>query len=103
YMNIEDGNLILKVGDGTPIDFRSLAVNAQNLNVGGATGLNLRTDVSSLDGVAEIMVTGDEKEKNATIRLEQTRARGFTNLIKGKNQSAPSLEANIKITKKAGD
>jgi len=63
YLNIEDGTLVLKVGDGTPIDFRSLAMNAQNLNVGGATGLDLRTDVPSLEGVAEIMVTGDEKEK----------------------------------------
>ena len=103
YLNIEDGTLVLKVGDGTPIDFRSLAMNAQNLNVGGATGLNLRTDVPSLEGVAEIMVTGDEKEKKATIRVEQNRARGFTNLIKEKNQSAPSLEANIKLTKNAGE
>src|SRR5207253_9873015 len=75
YLNIEDGTLVLKVGDGTPIDFRSLAMNAQNLNVGGATGLNLRTDVPSLEGVAEIMVSGDEKEKKATIRGEQNRAR----------------------------
>src|SRR5205809_7752544 len=85
YLNIEDGTLILKVSDGTPIDFRSLAMNAQNLNVGGATGLNLRTDVPSLEGVAEIMVIGDEKEKKPTIRVEQNRPRGFTNLIKGKN------------------
>src|SRR5207249_1683553 len=103
YLNIEDGTLVLKVGDGTPIDFRSLAMNAENINLGQGTGLNLRTDVPSLEGVAEIVVTGDEKEKKATIRVEQNRPRGFTNLIKGKNQSAPSLEANIKLTKNAGE
>lgn len=103
YLNIEDGTLVLRVGDGDPIDFRSLAMNAENVNLGEATGLNLRTHIPWLEGVAEVVITGDEKEQQANIRVEQNPARGFPEGIKGKNQSAPSLEANVKLTKNAGE
>lgn len=103
FLNIEDGTLVLRVGDGNPIDFRSLAMNAENVNLGQAAGLNLRTDVPWLEGVIEMVATGDEKEKKATIRVDQTRARGFPNVIKGKNQSGPALEANVKLTTNAGE
>jgi hypothetical protein len=96
-LNIADGTLVLKMGDGHPIDFRSLAMNAENVNLGTAIGLNLRTDVPWLEGTLEITVTGDDEEKQATIRLEQKRARSSA------NQSGPSLEANVKLTKDAGD
>jgi hypothetical protein len=103
YLNIEDGTLVLKVGDGNAIDFRSLAMNAENVNLGQATGLNLRTDVPSLGGVLEIVATGNERENKATIRIEQTRVQGFPDVIQENNQSAPALEANVKLTTNAGE
>jgi hypothetical protein len=103
YLNIEDGTLVLKRGHGDPIEFRALAMNAENVNVGQTTGLNLRMEVPWLDGVAEIILAGDEKEKTATIRVEQNRARGLANRLKGKSQRAAALEANGKLTKNAGE
>src|SRR5262245_13729236 len=101
HLNIEDGTLVLVTGDGYSIDFRAVAINAENVNLGQATGLNLRADVPWLEGVAEIVVTGDEKEKTVTIRVEQNQARGFANLIKGTNQYTPSLDATVKLTTSA--
>jgi hypothetical protein len=102
HLNIEDGTVVLKTGDGDPVDFRSLAMNAENVNLGGAGRINLRADVASLDAVIDIAVTGDEKEKRATIRLDQTRARGSTNAIE-ENRIAPALEANLKLANRAGE
>src|SRR5215475_768103 len=95
HLNIEDGTVVLVTGDGHSIDFRTVTINAENVNLGQATGLNLRTDVPWLEGVAEIVVTGDEKEKKITIRVEQNQTRGFANLIKGENQHPSSLDATV--------
>jgi hypothetical protein len=103
YLNIADGTLVLKMGNGDSIDFRSLAMNGENVNLGRGTGLNLRADVPWLDGVLEIVATGDANEKKATIRVEQNRARSFANPTKQKNQSTAALEANVKLTKNAGE
>ena len=103
HLSIADGTVLLKIGDGNPIELRSLAMNAEDVNVGAGTGLNMRAEVPALKGFVEVAVSGDEKEKKATIRVEQNAARGFTDLLGGRKQSAPSLEASIKFTNEAGE
>ncbi|MGE5305743.1 MAG: hypothetical protein ACM3TN_20725 [Alphaproteobacteria bacterium] len=102
HLNIVDGTLVLEIGNGNPVDFRSLTMNAENVNLGPTTGLNLRADVPSLEGTIDIAVTVDEKEKKGKIRLEQNRTQGFAKLIKG-NRNTSSLEANVELTNKAGE
>jgi uncharacterized protein involved in outer membrane biogenesis len=96
HLNIADGTLVLKLGDGHPVDFRSLGMNAENVNLGPGTGLNLRAHVPSLQGVVEIVASGDATEKKATIRIEQERARG------SESQGAPALDANVTLTQSTG-
>ena len=103
HLNIADGTVVLKIGDGNPIEFRSLAMNAEDVNLGQGTGLNLRAEVPSLKSFVEVLVSGDEKEKNVAIRLDQNPARGFPNPLRGQKESAPSLQANVKFTNKAAE
>jgi uncharacterized protein involved in outer membrane biogenesis len=57
HLNIADGTVVLKIGDGNPIEFRSLAMNAEDVNLGQGTGLNLRAEVPSLKGLVEVLVS----------------------------------------------
>ena len=99
HLNIEDGALVLKLDSGNSVDFRSLAMNAENINLGRATGLNLRADVPWLQGVAEVVITGDGQEKLVTVRVEQPPSKGLRNLLQPKQPAPGALEAEIKLSK----
>ena len=100
HLNIEDGALVLKLDSGNSVDFRSLAMNAENVNLGQATGLNLRADVPWLQGVGEVLITGDGKEKLAKVRVEQPPSKALRNLVQPKQRAPDALEAEIKLSKK---
>ena len=45
HLNIEDGTVVLKTGEGGSLDFRSINVNAENLNLGETAGVSLRAEL----------------------------------------------------------
>ena len=100
YLNIEDGALVLRLGSGNAVDFQSLAMNAQNVNLGEAIGLNLRADVPWLKGVAEVAITGDGKEKLATVRIQQPPSAAIRSLQESQQRARDALEADFKLRKK---
>ncbi len=100
HLNIADGTLVLNVGSGHSLDFRSLAMNAENVNVGEAAGLNLRADIPWLKGIAEVVVTSGEHDAFAKLRVEQTPNKASGNLLKPKPRGTEALEAEIKLDKK---
>jgi hypothetical protein len=100
HLNIADGALVLKLEDGQALDFRSLAMNAENVNLGYATGLNLRAHIPWLDGVAQIVVTGDETAKLATLRVEQPPGKTLTGVSQPEQRRSAALEAQIKLSKR---
>ena len=100
HLNIEDGMLVFKLDSGNSVDFRSLAMNAENVNLGQASGLNLRADVPWLQGVAEVVITGDGMEKLATVRVEQPPSKALRNFVQPKQRAPDALEAEIKFSKK---
>ena len=103
HLNIEDGALVLKLDSGNSVDFRSLAMNAENVNLGQASGLNLRADVPWLQGVAEVVITGDGMEKLATVRVEQPPSKALRSYVQPKQRAPDALEAEIKFSKKDGE
>jgi hypothetical protein len=101
-LNIEDGALVLTLGSGNSLEFKSLAMNAQNVNLGQATGLNLRADVPWLNGVAQVVLKGDGNGKLARLRVEQAPDRASGNFLKPRPPAADALEAEIKLSEKEG-
>jgi hypothetical protein len=100
HLNIEDGALVLEVGGGNSLDFKSLAMNAENINLGQATGFDLRAEVPRLRGIAELVVTGDENEKLARLRIQQPASNTRGNSLDSKPRLHDALEAQIKLSKK---
>ncbi|HEX2229266.1 MAG TPA: hypothetical protein VHM64_19200, partial [Candidatus Binatia bacterium] len=102
YLKIVDGALLLEVVRGRLIEFKSLAMNAHNINIGEAAGLNLRAEVPRLQGVVElVVVTGDENEKVARIGLKQAARDSPGPVFASKPRLRDALEAEIKVTKNA--
>ena len=69
YLNIQDGRVVLKIGAVNELDFRSVTMNAENLNLGHTTGLRLTTEIPWLQGNAEIAFTSRDTQKEATNTL----------------------------------
>ncbi len=100
HLNVEDCTLVLNLGSGSPLFFKSLAMNAQHLNLGQATGLNLRTEVPWLEGVVEVIVNGSANDKIARLRVEQQGSRPVAAGASGTVAPA-ALEAEITVSSKA--
>jgi hypothetical protein len=99
HLNIVDGALLLAVARGRLIEFKSLAMNAQDIDIGEAAGLNLRAEVPWLQGVVELVVTGDENEKVARVGIKQAARDPPGNVFASKPRLRDALEAEIKVTK----
>jgi hypothetical protein len=96
-LTVRDGALVVTIGDGGQIDFRSVTMSADNVNLGQNFGVRLRAAVPLLDGVAVITVEGRGNEKEATIQLEQSGGRGVEDLIQAKSRQ--TLATRIKLTR----
>ena len=99
HLSILDGALVLEVAPGRLIEFKSLAMNAQDINIGEAAGLNLRAEVPWLQGFVELVVTGDENEKVARVGIKQAARDSPGRVFASKPRLRDALEAEIKVTK----
>ena len=99
YLNIQDGRVVLKTDAIDELDFRSVTMNAENLNLGHTTGLSLTTEIPWLQGNAEIAFTSRDTQKEATINIHQPPSRALSRFLQSTSQPPPALEANIKLNK----
>jgi hypothetical protein len=99
HLKIQDGTIVLTTGEGDSIDFRSLNVDAENLNVGQTAGLHLSAELPWLNGRADIAIRGQNDEKNVALRIQQTSTQkpGF---LLAPNDQSEALVAEIKLHKK---
>ena len=74
-------------------------MDAENLNVGGTTGLDLRAELPQLNGRADIAIRGEGDEKTVAIKIQQT-SRKKSRLISTANNSTEAVRAELKLRKK---
>src|SRR2546427_1196242 len=70
-LNIDDGEFVLETGYGEPFALRSIFLSAKDVNLGGPTGLQLRTYLPAVNGTAALSISGGPEEKRAEIVLGQ--------------------------------
>jgi hypothetical protein len=99
HLNIQDGRIVLKTGAVNDLDFRSVTMNLENLNLGDTTGLRLTTELPWLQGFAEIAFTSRDTQKEATINVYQPPSGGLSRFLQSTSQPSKALEANIKLNK----
>jgi hypothetical protein len=73
---VHDGTLLLKKGESTVFELPKINLSAQNINLGGQTGLTLRADVPKLNGIAELAIKGQLREwaSEVVIRPKETQS-----------------------------
>ncbi|HET8564638.1 MAG TPA: hypothetical protein VFM35_12260, partial [Candidatus Binatia bacterium] len=67
HLNIKEGTLVLKTAEGSNLDFRSITMSAENLNLGETTGVRLHADLPWLNGQGEFLVEGGSNEKKLEV------------------------------------
>ena len=74
HLNIKDGSIVLKKGGTTVLELPNINLDAENLNLGGPSGIRLRVDVPPLKGEAELHLAGQLRalEADLIIRSKQT-------------------------------
>ena len=97
HLKIQDGTIVLITGEGDSVDFRSINVDAQNLNVGQTVGLHISTDLPWLEGRADISIHGQNDEKILALRIQQPSVKK-PGLVSAPKESE-ALVAEIKLRK----
>jgi hypothetical protein len=99
HLNIQDGRVVLKTGAVNEVEFRSVTLNAENLNLGHTTGLRLTTEIPWLQGKAEIAFTSRGTQNEATINVYQSPSGTLSRFLQSTSRPPTALEANIKFDK----
>ncbi|HEU4340851.1 MAG TPA: hypothetical protein VFU31_04710 [Candidatus Binatia bacterium] len=99
HLTIYEGALILKTGDARSIDFRSVSLSANDLNLGQTIGLTFRAELPWLKSQAEISVRSQAGEAEAEIRIHHTLGNRVLALPGSNNPSRGHFRANVKLRK----
>ena len=99
HLNIEDGTIVLKTIEGQSLEFRAVNLNAQNVNMGQASGMILQTDLPWLTASAEISIHSEKQEQEAKIKVRQAPTRDLARLLSRKTPPRDALNINIKLRK----
>jgi hypothetical protein len=97
HLEVENGTIVLATGAGDALEFTSLTANAENLSFGGATGLNLRAEVPSIEGLAGLVISGNRDEKTARLVISQPEpgARGSIPGLKRRAREAVTAQLTL--------
>ena len=99
HLNIEDGTIVLKTIAGQSLDFRAVNLNAQNVNMGQASGIMLQTDLPWLTASAAISIHSEKEEQEAEIKVRQAPTRDLLRLLSKKTPPRDALNIKIKLRK----
>ena len=67
HLNVRDGSIVLKKGGATVFELPNINMEAENLNIGQQSGINLRADVPPLKGEAELHLSGQLRALEADL------------------------------------
>jgi hypothetical protein len=67
HLNVRDGSIVLKKGGATVFELPNINMEAENLNLGQQSGINLRADVPPLKGEAELHLSGQLRALEADL------------------------------------
>lgn len=76
-LSIRDGTIVVRKGGETLFELPNINVNADNLNLGGQSGVNLRADVPRLNGEAELSLKGQIRDFESQVIVRSKQATGI--------------------------
>jgi len=61
-LNVLNGRAVIKTEEGNKIEIPAINLDAQNINLGGQTGIALRAEIPPIDGIADIAIERRDSE-----------------------------------------
>jgi hypothetical protein len=96
YLNVHNGTIVLTRGEQTVFELANINLNAQELNLGGPSGVSLSADVPQLNGVAELHVKGQLRNFESEITLRPKPSTSLLSL-RGAKVANELLHLRIKL------
>jgi hypothetical protein len=103
HLNVEDGTIVLKTIGGQSLEFRAVNLNAQNINMGQASGITLQTDLPWLAASAVISIHSGKEEQEGEIKVRQTRTKDVGRPLSQKIPPREAVNLNVKMRKSNGE
>ena len=97
HLNVENGTVVLKTREAQSFEFRAVNLNAQNFNMGQASGMTLHMDLPWATASAEILIHGETDEQEAVVKIRQTPPRDFARLRSQKTSSPEAVSGKIRL------
>ena len=69
HLNVQNGAIALKRGEQTLFELANIDLTAQDLNLGGPSGVSLRANVPQLNGEAELVLKGRLRDLESEIAI----------------------------------
>ena len=77
HLSIKDGTIVVRKGGKTLFELPNLTLNAENLNLGGQSGVNLRADVPQFHGEAELAIKGQLRDLDSQLIVRPKQSKGI--------------------------
>jgi hypothetical protein len=99
-LNIDDGEFVLETGYGEPFALRSIFLSAKDVNLGGTTGLQLRTYLPAMNGTAALSISGGAEERRAEIVVGQAEGKLLPQFLPNVSKEKTVLKASFQVKPK---
>ena len=77
HLSIKDGTIVVRKGGKTLFELPNITLNAENLNLGGQSGVNLRADVPQFHGEAELAIKGQLRDLDSQLIVRPKQSKGI--------------------------
>jgi hypothetical protein len=99
HLDIRDGTVVLNTSERKKVEFSSINLRAQNLNLGHSSGISLTADVPWLNGKAELFIEQQNDEMKADVVLRQQSSDLRFPFADANKKAQESLRLQAKITR----
>ena len=96
-LSIRDGTIIVRKGGKTLFELPNINVNAENLNLGAQSGVNLRADLPRLNGDAELSIKGQLRDLESQLIVRPKQSKG----IFGRRTTEPAEWLHLRLKMRA--
>ena len=96
-LNLQEGSLVLKKGGAVVFELKHINLEADNLNLGQRSGIDLRADVPPFNGVAELQVSGQRRALELGLVIRPKPERLFSHREEAKDANSELVRIDAKI------
>jgi hypothetical protein len=96
-LNVDGGEFVLETGQGDPLALRSISLKANNVDLRGETGLQLRTYIPAVNGSAALSILGGPTDRRAEIVMHQGEESSLKRILSQTSKEKAVFQARFQM------